>query len=165
MILGVYDVPNLHLREHLRAQTCLYYLCYTCIVQLRHFFLEQELEKSFSLVSLLGLAFAILNSALVISLDAIASSFVIRLGWVAMATSLSIALPSGGPTAVIWGIIVAGIGSLALAASLAEICAVYPTGTLSPISSGDLEPTKLPIQRLGNIIGPQCYRRQSIQEF
>jgi hypothetical protein len=49
-------------------------------------------------------------------------------GWVAMATSLTLALPSGGPTAIIYGVIVAGLGSLALAASLAEICAVYPTG-------------------------------------
>ena len=64
------------------------------------------------MLSMLGLSFAILNS------------------WVAMATSLSIALPSGGPTAIIWGDIIAGLGTLALAASLAEICAVYPTGTL-----------------------------------
>jgi choline transport protein len=44
-----------------------------------------------------------------------------------MATSLSIALPSGGPTAVIWGIVVAGICNVCMAASLAEITHVYPT--------------------------------------
>ena len=44
-----------------------------------------------------------------------------------MAASLSVALPSGGPTAVIWGIIPSFIGNLCMAASLAEICAVYPT--------------------------------------
>ncbi|WVF68676.1 hypothetical protein IAT40_003448 [Kwoniella sp. CBS 6097] len=65
--------------------------------------------KQFRLLSLVGLAYAILNS------------------WTAMATSLSIALPSGGPTAVIWGIIPSFIGNLAMAASMAEICHVYPT--------------------------------------
>jgi hypothetical protein len=49
-----------------------------------------------------------------------------------MATSLTLALPSGGPTVIVYGVIVAGLGSLALAASLAEICAVYPTGELLP---------------------------------
>jgi hypothetical protein len=46
--------------------------------------------------------------------------------WVAMSASMSIALPSGGPTAVIWGVLVSGLGSLAMAASLAEICSAYP---------------------------------------
>lgn len=59
---------------------------------------------------------------------------------------MSVALPSGGPTAVIWsaksliicifvltiyicrGVLVSGLGSLALAASLAEICSAYPVG-------------------------------------
>ena len=41
---------------------------------------------------------------------------------------MSVALPSGGPTAVIWGVVVSGIGSLAMAASLAEICSAYPVG-------------------------------------
>lgn len=40
-----------------------------------------------------------------------------------MSASLSLALPSGGPTAVIWGVLVSGIGDLCIAASLAEICA------------------------------------------
>lgn len=61
-------------------------------------------KHEFSLLSAVGLAFAILNS------------------WTAMAASLSLALPSGGPTAVIWGVIVSGIGNLCIAASLAEIC-------------------------------------------
>ncbi|WVW86645.1 hypothetical protein I302_108698 [Kwoniella bestiolae CBS 10118] len=65
--------------------------------------------KHFRLLSLVGLAYAILNS------------------WTAMAASLSIALPSGGPTAVIWGIVPSFIGNLAMAASMAEICHVYPT--------------------------------------
>jgi choline transport protein len=50
-----------------------------------------------------GLAYAILNS------------------WVAMATSLSIALPSGGPTAILYGLIVSFLGNLAMSASLAEM--------------------------------------------
>lgn len=41
---------------------------------------KQELRRNFSPLSMLGLAFAILNS------------------WTALSTSLSLALPSGGPT-------------------------------------------------------------------
>lgn len=44
-----------------------------------------------------------------------------------MASSMSIALPSGGPVAVLYGLIASGIGSLAVAVSLAEICSTYPT--------------------------------------
>ncbi|WOO77848.1 Choline transport protein [Vanrija pseudolonga] len=66
-------------------------------------------NRQFHFLSLIGLAYAILNS------------------WTAMATSLSIALPSGGPVAVIWGIVPSFLGNLAMAASLAEICHVYPT--------------------------------------
>ena len=62
----------------------------------------QELQRNFSLFSMLGLAFAILNS------------------WTALSASLSLALPSGGPTSVIWGLVTAGICNLCLAASLAE---------------------------------------------
>lgn len=58
---------------------------------------------------MLGLAFAILNS------------------WTALSASLSLALPSGGPTSVLWGLITAGICNLCLAASLAEFLSAYPT--------------------------------------
>ena len=68
-----------------------------------------ELKRNFSLVSMLGLAFAILNS------------------WTALSTSLGLALPSGGSTSVIWGLLTAGVCNLALAASLAEFLSAYPT--------------------------------------
>ena len=70
---------------------------------------EQELQRQFSSLSMLGLAFAILNS------------------WTALSASLSLALPSGGPTSVIWGLITAGICNLCLAASLAEFLSAFPT--------------------------------------
>ena len=63
---------------------------------------KQELQRNFSMLSMLGLAFAILNS------------------WTALAASLSLALPSGGATSVLWGLVTAGICNLCLAASLAE---------------------------------------------
>ena len=69
-----------------------------------------ELKRHFSPLSMLGLAFAILNS------------------WTALSASLSLALPSGGPTSVVWGLITAGICNLCLAASLAEFLSAYPTG-------------------------------------
>ncbi|KAI0021752.1 amino acid/polyamine transporter I [Xylariomycetidae sp. FL0641] len=70
---------------------------------------KQELKRNFSLISMLGLAFAILNT------------------WTALAASISLALPSGGPSAVVWGLIVAGLCNLCLAASLAEFLSAYPT--------------------------------------
>ncbi|KAK4505743.1 hypothetical protein PRZ48_003708 [Zasmidium cellare] len=70
---------------------------------------KQELRRNFSPLSMLGLAFAILNS------------------WTALSTSLSLALPSGGPTAVIWGLITAGFFNLCLSSSLAEFLSAYPT--------------------------------------
>jgi len=45
------------------------------------------LNRNFSPLAMLGLAFAILNS------------------WTALAASLSLALPSGGPVSVLWGLI------------------------------------------------------------
>ncbi|EMC92243.1 hypothetical protein BAUCODRAFT_78321 [Baudoinia panamericana UAMH 10762] len=70
---------------------------------------QQELKRHFSPLSMLGLAFAILNS------------------WTALSASLSLALPSGGPSSVIWGLVTAGICNLCIAASLAEFLAAYPT--------------------------------------
>ena len=70
---------------------------------------KQELRRNFSPLSMLGLAFAILNS------------------WTALSASLGLALPSGGPTSVIWGLITAGVCNLCLAASLAEFLSAYPT--------------------------------------
>lgn len=70
---------------------------------------KQELKRNFSMLSMLGLAFAILNT------------------WTALAASITLALPSGGPSAVIWGLVVAGICNLCLSASLAEFLSAYPT--------------------------------------
>ncbi|CAO1622827.1 unnamed protein product [Sympodiomycopsis kandeliae] len=63
----------------------------------------------FSFAAILGLAFAVLNS------------------WVAMSASLSVVLPSGGPVAMLWGLIISAVGVICIAASLAEICAVLPS--------------------------------------
>lgn len=76
------------------------------LAQLGH---AQSFERQFSRWTMLGLAFAILNS------------------WTALAASLSLALPSGGPVAVVWGLVAAGICNLSLAASLAELLSAYPT--------------------------------------
>ncbi|PSS18533.1 hypothetical protein M430DRAFT_101790 [Amorphotheca resinae ATCC 22711] len=77
--------------------------------QLASFGHKAELQRNFSPLAMLGLAFAILNS------------------WTALSASLSLALPSGGPTSVIWGLVSAGICNLCLAASLAEFLSAYPT--------------------------------------
>ncbi|KAI2627665.1 amino acid transporter [Hypoxylon sp. NC1633] len=76
---------------------------------LQHLGHKQELKRNFSMISMLGLAFAILNT------------------WTALAASITVALPSGGPSSVIWGLVVAGVCNLCLAASLAEFLSAYPT--------------------------------------
>lgn len=68
-----------------------------------------ELKRNFSPLAMLGLAFAILNS------------------WTALSASLSLALPSGGPTSVLWGLITAGVCNSSLAFSLSEFLSAYPT--------------------------------------
>ncbi|KAI1856471.1 uncharacterized protein JN550_013802 [Neoarthrinium moseri] len=76
------------------------------LAQLGH---GQSFKRTFSRWTMLGLAFAILNS------------------WTALAASLSLALPSGGSVSVIWGLVTAGVCNLSLAASLAEFLSAYPT--------------------------------------
>lgn len=71
--------------------------------------IKQELKRNFSTLSMLGLAFAILNT------------------WTALSASLTLALPSGGSTAILWGLITAGVCNLCLASSLAEFLSAYPT--------------------------------------
>ncbi|KAK0517683.1 hypothetical protein OC835_008084, partial [Tilletia horrida] len=63
--------------------------------------------ERFSPLAIVGLAYSILNS------------------WVAMAGSLSVVLPSGGPSAMLWGLIVSTIGTLCIAATMAEVAAVF----------------------------------------
>ncbi|KAB8206117.1 amino acid/polyamine transporter I [Aspergillus parasiticus] len=70
---------------------------------------KAELKRNFSLLSMLGLAFAILNS------------------WTALSASLSLSLPSGGCVSVIWGLVTAGVCNLCIATSLAEFLSAYPT--------------------------------------
>lgn len=65
-------------------------------------------RRQFSLFAILGLAFAVLNS------------------WTAIASSLNVAIPSGGSTVVIYGLLVAFVGNFAMTLSLAEIAHVYP---------------------------------------
>ncbi|KAI5813915.1 amino acid/polyamine transporter I [Pyronema omphalodes] len=70
---------------------------------------KQELKRHHNVWSLLGYAFITLNT------------------WTALAASLNLALPAGGPSAVLWGLVVSGIGCTCLAASMAEFASVYPT--------------------------------------
>lgn len=70
---------------------------------------KQELRRNFSTAAMIGLAFAGLNS------------------WTALSTSLNLALPSGGPSAVVWGLVTAGVCNLCLSASLGEFLSAYPT--------------------------------------
>jgi amino acid permease (GABA permease) len=70
---------------------------------------KAELPRSLSFFSVLGLSFAIMGVP------------------VGESTTLSIGLINGGPVTIFYGWILLTIISICIAASLAEICSVYPT--------------------------------------
>ena len=95
------DPPNPRRRQSaasLAANTELAKLGYT-----------SELPRNLSMFSVLGLSFAIMAVPFGLS------------------TTLALSLPNGGPATVLWGWVLVSLISLCIAASLAEICAVYPT--------------------------------------
>lgn len=69
---------------------------------------EQELRRSFSLVSMIGFCFSILSC------------------WAAISGTLTEAMENGGPAALVWGWLGVSIFSLFVAASMGEICSSYP---------------------------------------
>ncbi|RDA84996.1 hypothetical protein CP532_3874 [Ophiocordyceps camponoti-leonardi (nom. inval.)] len=78
--------------------------------------LRSELRRDFSTLSMLGLAFAVLNVA-----------FPPLLTWTAVSASLPVSLTSGGSISIVWGLFTAGFCNLCIAASLAEFLSAYPT--------------------------------------
>lgn len=47
------------------------------------------------------------------------------LSWIALAVSFQVSLPNGGPAALVYGSMVAIIGSIAISLSLAEMASMY----------------------------------------
>lgn len=70
---------------------------------------KSELPRSLSMLSILGMSFAIMAVPFGLS------------------TTLYITLTDGQSVTIIWGWVLVSLISLSIAASLAEICAVYPT--------------------------------------
>src|SRR6478735_10152488 len=70
---------------------------------------KAELPRNLSMLSVLGLSFAIMAVPFGLS------------------TTMYITLTNGQAVTVLWGWVLVSIISLSIAASLAEICAVYPT--------------------------------------
>ncbi|KAL4754918.1 hypothetical protein BDW72DRAFT_164654 [Aspergillus terricola var. indicus] len=70
---------------------------------------KSELPRNLSMLSILGLSFAIMAAPFGLS------------------TTLYITLTDGQSVSIIWGWVFVTLISIAIAASLAEICAVYPT--------------------------------------
>ncbi|RVD80567.1 uncharacterized protein DFL_008462 [Arthrobotrys flagrans] len=70
---------------------------------------REDLPKNLSMVSIMGLSFAIMAVPCGLS------------------TTLSLSLTNGESVTVIWGWVLVSLISMGIAASLAEICAVYPT--------------------------------------
>ena len=66
-------------------------------------------RNSFSTISMLGMAFAIVNT------------------WCSIGTTVNASLPSGGPSSAVWGVVVAGFFNLCCGLSLAEFLSAFPT--------------------------------------
>ncbi|KAI9636211.1 amino acid/polyamine transporter I [Dioszegia hungarica] len=77
--------------------------------QLEQMGYKSEMKRNLGMISVLGLSFAIMAVPFGTS------------------TTLNIALTDGGPVTILYGWIFVSLVSLGMAASLAEICSVYPT--------------------------------------
>lgn len=66
-------------------------------------------KRHLSKLALLGMCFAILNT------------------WSASSISIYLGFTDGGPVSIVWGMVAATLFNLSIAASLSELCHVYPT--------------------------------------
>lgn len=71
-------------------------------------------KKHLSKLALMGMSFAILNT------------------WSASSISIYLGLIDGGPASIVWGMLTATLFNLSIAASLSELCHVYPTAGECP---------------------------------
>jgi amino acid transporter len=94
---------------------------------------KSELPRNLSMLSVLGLYvdifFSLFKRGLILNLTPTRSrrSFAIMAAPFGLSTTLYITLPDGQSVTVLWGWVLVSLISMAIAASLAEICAVYPT--------------------------------------
>ena len=89
---------------------------------------EGHLEKRFSKLTMTGMAFAILkynhqllSSSKCVGIDDACST------WIALASTLAVVLPSGGPVAFVYGFIFCVLCNFCLAGSMGEMASVWPT--------------------------------------
>ncbi|KAF4781243.1 amino acid permease [Colletotrichum scovillei] len=70
---------------------------------------DGHLQKRFSKITMVGMAFAILNT------------------WISLAGSIGLVMPSGGSVSFVYGFIFCVICNIALSASVGELASLYPT--------------------------------------
>ncbi|KAJ0308797.1 hypothetical protein COL516b_003350 [Colletotrichum fioriniae] len=70
---------------------------------------DGHLQKRFSKITMIGMAFAILNT------------------WISLAGSIGLVMPSGGSVSFVYGFIFCVICNIALSASVGELASLYPT--------------------------------------
>ncbi|KAK1491374.1 amino acid permease [Colletotrichum cuscutae] len=70
---------------------------------------DGHLQKRFSEITMIGMAFAILNT------------------WISLAGSIGLVMPSGGSVSFVYGFIFCVICNIALSASVGELASLYPT--------------------------------------
>jgi choline transport protein len=70
---------------------------------------EGHLQKRFSKITMIGMAFAILNT------------------WISLAGSVGLIMPSGGSVSFVYGFIFCVICNICLSASVGELASLWPT--------------------------------------
>ncbi|KAL0937196.1 choline transport protein (amino acid permease) [Colletotrichum truncatum] len=70
---------------------------------------DGHLQKRFSKITMLGMAFAILNT------------------WISLAGSIGLVMPSGGSVSFVYGFIFCVLCNICLSASVGELASIYPT--------------------------------------
>ena len=60
-------------------------------------------------------------------IPSVAFNAVLQASWSAVAVSFQAGLLNGGPTSLVWGMLLSWIGTTAVAASLAEMASINPT--------------------------------------
>lgn len=88
---------------------------------------EGHLEKRLSKLTMTGMAFAILKYRPFEPTSRKRPGSHFRSTWIALASTLAIVLPSGGPVAFVYGFIFCVLCYFALGASMGVMASVWPT--------------------------------------
>jgi hypothetical protein len=78
---------------------------------------------------------------------AVAFGLTVLSSWTGISLTVSAAFLNGGPTTLVWGTILAGVGTLAIAASLGELASMYVAGDSLGPGGFCCRPSRIPSRR------------------